>query len=148
DEEEIDLGTDKYLTDFDFIQQSEILHQKYRDVTKIFKNFPIVVVDNDNLLLIKEPYFEDDKFVCPYIKDDLSEAEKISLVEFLLNQWNKKDKKTAIKNIDWNKIDDVETENILGFDPTTSVYPSKYACESEVLPDYLIKWIGKEESKI
>ncbi len=151
DEEDIDLGTDKYLTDFDFINQSEILHQKYRIgvITKIFKERPVVVVaDNDNLLLIKEPYFDNDKFVCPYIKDDLSDEEKISFVEFLFNKWNQKNKKTAIKNIDWSKIDDIETVNILGFNPTTSVYPSKYACESEALPDYLIKWIGKEASKI
>ena len=147
-QEEIDLGTDKYLTDFDFIQQSEILHQKYRGVTKIFKDFPIVVEDNDNLLLIKEPYFEDDKFICPYLKEDLSDEQKLSFVEFLFNQWNRKSKKTAIKNIDWSKIDDVETENILGFNPTTSVYSSEYACESEVLPDYLINWIGNEENKI
>ena len=148
DDEDVDLGTDKYLTDFDFINQSEILHQKYRGITKIFKEFPVKVDDNDNLLLIKEPYFEEDKFVCPYIKDDLSDEEKISLIDFLFNQWNKKNKKTAIKNIDWSKIDDTETVNILGFNPITSVYPSKYACESEALPDYLIKWIGKEESKI
>lgn len=148
EEEYIYLGTDKYLTDFDFIQQSEILHKKYRGVTKIFKEFPITVEDNDNLLLIKEPYFEDHKFVCPYIREDLSDEQKISLVEFLFNQWDKKSKKTAIKNIDWSKIDDTVTEGILGFNPVTSVYPSKYACESEALPNYLIKWIGKEESKI
>lgn len=147
-EEEIELGTDKYLTDFDFIQHSEILHQKYRGITKIFKDFPIVIEDNDNLLLIKEPYFEDDKFICPYIEDGLSVEQKISFVEFLFNQWNKKSKKITIQNIDWSKIDDVETDNILGFNPRISVYPSKYACESEVLPDYLIKWIGKEETKI
>lgn len=147
-EEEIELGTDKYLTDFDFIQHSEILHQKYRGITKIFKDFPILIEDNDNLLLIKEPYFEDDKFICPYIEEDLSDEQKLSIVEFLFNQWNKKSTKAAIKNIDWSKIDDVETENILGFNPKTAVYPSKYACESEVLPDYLIKWIGKGESKI
>lgn len=147
-EEEIELGTDKYLTDFDFIQQSEILHQKYRDITKIFKEFPIVVDDNDNLLLIKEPYFQDDKFICPYIEENLSDEQKLSFIEFLFSQWNKKSKKTAIKNIDWSKIDDLETENILGFNPNTSVYPSKYACESEILPDYLIKWIGKEGAKI
>ncbi|NBO36805.1 hypothetical protein EBU91_04650, partial [bacterium] len=147
-EEDVDLGTDKYLTDFEFINQSEILHQKYRGITKIFKEFPVIVDDNDNLLLIKDPYFEEDKFVCPYIKEDLSDEEKISLVDFLFNQWNKKNKKTAIKNIDWSKIDDIETLNILGFNPTTSVYPSKYACDSEALPDYLIKWIGSEESKI
>lgn len=148
DEEDVDLGTDKYLTDFEFINQSEILHQKYRGITKIFKEFPVKVDDNDNLLLIKEPFFEDDKFVCPYIKEDLTDEEKISLIDFLFNQWNKKSKKTAIKNIDWSKINDTETVNILGFNPITSVYPSKYACESEALPDYLIKWLGKEESKI
>jgi len=148
DEEDVDLGTDKYLTDFEFINQSEILHQKYRGIIKIFKEFPVKVDDNDNLLLIKEPFFEDDKFVCPYIKEDLTDEEKISLFDFLFNQWNKKSKKTAIKNIDWSKIDDTETVNILGFNPITSVYPSKYACESEALPDYLIKWVGKEESKI
>ena len=148
DEEDVDLGTDKYLTDFEFINQSEILHQKYRGITKIFKEFPVKVDDNDNLLLIKEPFFEDDKFVCPYIKEDLTDEEKISLFDFLFNQWNKKSKKTAIKNIDWSKIDDTETLNILGFNPIASVYPSKYACESEALPDYLIKWLGKEESKI
>lgn len=148
EEEDIDLRTDKYLTGFDFIQQSKILHQKFRVITKIFKEFPVKVEDNDNLLLIKEPYFEDDKFVCPYIKENLSDEEKLSLVEFLFNQWNKKNKKTAIKNIDWSKIEDTETESILGFNPVTSVYPSKYGCESEALPDYLLKWIGKEESKI
>ncbi|MDI9357360.1 MAG: hypothetical protein QM528_00255 [Phycisphaerales bacterium] len=147
-EEEVDLGTDKYLTDFDFVQQSEILHHKYSGITKIFKRFPVKVDDNDNLLLIKKPYFEDDEFVCPYIKNDLSDEGKISLLEFLFDQWDKKNKKTAIKNIDWSKIDDVETVNILGFNPTTSVFPSKYACESEALPDYLIKWIGNAKSKI
>ncbi len=148
EDDAVNLEFDKYITDFDFIQQSEILHQKYRGITKIFKNFPVVLEDNDNLLLIKEPYFEDDKFICPYIEDDLSDEQKLNFVEFLFNQWNKKSKKTAIKKIDWDKIDETETENILGFNPTTSVYPSKYACESEVLPDYLIKWIGKEETKI
>src|SRR5690606_12056515 len=82
------------------------------------------------------------------IEEDLSDEQKLSFVEFLFNQWNKKSKKTPIKNIDWSKIDDVETENILGFNPATSVYPSKYACEREVLPDYLIQWIGKDETKI
>lgn len=148
DEEEIELGTDKYLTDFDFIMHSEILHQKYRGITKIFKDFPIVIEDNDNLLLIKEPYFEDDKFICPYIEEDLSDEQKLSFVEFLFNQWNKKSKKIAIQNIDWSKIDDVETDNILGFNPRISVYPSIYACESEILPNYLMKWIDKEETKI
>ena len=130
-EKKIHLGYDKYLTDFDFIQQSEILHQKYRGITKIFKNFPIVIEDNDNLLLIKEPYFEDDKFICPYIKENLSDEQKLSLVNFLYDQWEKNDKKNEIQNIDWSIINDIETEIILGFNPNHSVFPSKYACKNE-----------------
>lgn len=147
-EEEIDLGTDKYLTDFDFIKQSEILHQKYGSVTEIFKDWPIVIEDNVNLLLIKEPYFDADKFICPCIEEDLSDEQKLKFVEFLFNQWNKKSKKTTFKNIDWSKIYDKQTQKILGFDPRTSVYPSEYADFVEVLPDYLIKWVNNEETKI
>lgn len=147
-EEEIDLGYDKYLTDFDFVQQSEILHQKYRNITKIFKDFPIVVEDNDNLLLIKEPYFEEDKFICPYIKEDLSDEEKISLISFLYDQWNKKNLKNIIKNINWNTIDDIDTLAILDFNPNHSVFPNQYACESEKLPEYLIEWINDDENKV
>jgi hypothetical protein len=148
DEEEIGLGTDKYITDLDFIQKSEILHKKYEGVSKIFKNFPILIKDNCNLLLIKEPYFEDDLFICPYLDEDLSDEQKLSFINFIFNLWNKKNKKAAIKNIDWSKIDGTDTVNILGFNPTKSIYPSKYACENEILPDYLISWIGKEENKI
>ena len=148
DEEEIDLDTVKYISEFEFIQQSEVLNQKYKGITKIFKDFPVIVEDNDNLLIIKEPYFEEDKFICPYIKDDLSDDEKLSLVNFLYDQWDKKNKKTAIRNIDWSKIDDTKTENILGFNPNHSVFPSNYACENEQLPDYLIKWIGEDENRI
>lgn len=148
EEEEIKLGTDKYLTEFDFIQKSEILHNKYNAITKIFKKFPIVVEDNENLLLLDKPYFQKDRFICPHIKENLSDEQKLCFVEFLFNQWNTHNIGATINSIDWSKIDDIETENILGFNPRKSVYPSNYACESEILPDYIIKWIGKEESKI
>lgn len=135
-----------YVKSFSFIGEDYLLKQQYSDISELLK-LPVNIGNTDNRILL-EPYFEDEKFICPCLKPDLSDEQKINFVEFLFNQWNKKSKKIAIKNIDWSKVDDVETENILGFNPKTSVYPSKYACESEVLPDYLIKWIGKEETKI
>jgi hypothetical protein len=146
DEKEWELKYDYYLKSFSFISEDYLLKGEYSDICKILE-LPVNIGNTDNRILL-EPYFEDEKFICPCLKTDLSDEQKLSFVEFLFNQWNRKSKKTAIKNIDWRKIDNVETENILGFNPTTSVYPSKYACESEVLPDYLIKWIGKEETKI
>lgn len=148
EDEEIYIGTDKYISAYDFIQQSHILHNKYKSVIKIFKDFPIVLEDNDNFSLIKEPYFNEDKFVCPKIIDNLTEANKISLVDFIFNQWSKNNKKTVIKNIDWSTIEGTETVKILGFNPTISIYPSKYACDDELLPNYVIKWIDSEQSKI
>lgn len=140
------LKYDYYVKSFSFIGEDYLLKQQYSDISELIK-LPVNIGNTDNRILL-EPYFEDEKFICPCLKTDLSDEQKISFVEFLFNQWNKKSKKIAIKNIDWSKIDAVETENILGFNPKTSVYPSKYACESEVLPDYIIKWIGKEQAKI
>lgn len=141
-----ELKYNYYVKPFSFIGEDYLLKQQYSDISKLLK-LPLNIGNTDNRILL-EPYFEDEKFICPCLKTELSDEQKISFVEFLFNQWNKKSKKIAIQNIDWSKIDDVETENILGFNPKTSVYPSIYACESEVLPDYLIKWIGKEETKI
>jgi hypothetical protein len=72
----------------------------------------------------------------------------LSFIDFLFNLWENKNKKNEIKNIVWSKINDIETDAILGFNPTTSVYPSRYACESEVLPDYIMKWLNFNEAKI
>lgn len=141
-----ELKYNYYVKPFSFIGEDYLLKQQYSDISELLK-LPVNIGNTDNRILL-EPYFEDEKFICPCLKTDLSDEQKISFVEFLFNQWNKKSKKIAIKNIDWSKIDAVETENILGFNPRKSVFPSKYACESEVFPDYLIKWIGKDETKI
>jgi hypothetical protein len=147
-DEEINLGYDKYLREFNFIYDDEILHPKYEGITNIIKKFPLVIEHNDNLLLLKEPCFVDDKFICPYIIDDLDDIQKVGLIEFLYYQWSKKNKKTVIKKIDWSVINDQETSSVLGFIPKNSVFPDEYSCDSEKLPDYLTKWIGNDKSKI
>jgi hypothetical protein len=160
--EEIDLKSFKVLTkggseynltynfynkQFNFLLDGATLDDKYKGIKKILKELPFDISDENKLL--EEPCFLEKNFFCPdLITENLTEEQKISFVDFLFNQWDKKNKKTVIKTIDWSKIEDVETKNILGFNPITSVYPSKYACESEALPDYLINWLGKEESKI
>lgn len=144
---EYDLTYSFYTKQFNFLIDDATLDDKYKGIKKILKELPFVISEKNELL--EEPYFLEEKFVCPdLITKDLTDLQKIDFIDFLFNQWNKKNKKTAIKNIDWSKLDDIETVNILGFNPITSVYPSKYACESEALPAYLIKWLGKEESKI
>lgn len=144
-EKEFPFCYDMYLTDFSFIERSEILHGKYRGVVEIFKEFPIHF---ENFSLIKEPYFENNKFVCPCIKDNCSIEQKQSLLDFLFNKWDIKDIKAVIKSINWSKIEEIDTVSILGFNPNKSVYPRKYACGCEALPDYLINWIEEDVNKI
>jgi hypothetical protein len=78
----------------------------------------------------------------------MSDEQKLSLIDFLFNQWDKKSKKTVIRNCDWTKINGIETKTLLGFNPNYSVYPSKYALVQEKMPDYLQKWLGDNSSKI
>lgn len=144
---EYDLTYDFYTKEFTFLHVDATLDDKYKGIKKLLKVLPYHITDENQIL--EEPYFIDDTFVCPdLIKEKLSDGQKQGLAEFLFYHWDKKDNKTTIKNIDWSKIEDTLTESILGFNPVTSIYPSKYACKSETLPDYLIKWIDKDESKI
>ena len=147
-DEEVSLKYDRYVSCFNFINSSEILHEKYRSITDKLKEFPIKVEENDNLLLLKEPYFEDGKFICPYIKHDLSDLEKLSFFQYLFSQWKIDKIRPFFHNVDWSKIDYTDALKILGFNPVTSVYNSMFACEAEILPDYLIKWVGEDENII
>jgi hypothetical protein len=144
---EYNLTYNYYTKSFAFLPNDVILDDRYNGIKKILNELPFVITDNNQLL--EEPYFENEKFVCPdLISENLTDEQKLSLIDYLFNKWDKKDKKTVLRNIDWSKIYDKETESILGFNPNKSVFPSKYACESEVLPHYMIKWIGKDENRI
>jgi hypothetical protein len=147
-DEEVSLKFDKYLNEHKFLNKSEVLHAKYKNITKYFKKFPVVVDYADKLLLFKEPFFEDNEFICHYLIEEMTDEQKQSFVEFLFYQWDKKDKKTVIRSIDWGSIDGKETFKILGFNPKFSVFPSDYALDSEKLPEYLQNWIANDTSKI
>lgn len=137
-----------YANRFDFIGLDYILSDNYKGIKGIFKEFPVEINKSENLLLLKEPFFTDDEFVCPCILEEMSDKQKLSFIEFLFNQWDKKNKKTVIRNIDWANINETETEKLLGFNPNYSVYPSEYALESEELPEYLQEWLGEDNTKI
>lgn len=135
-----------YSKPFSFIGDDYLLKNQYENINELI-SLPFKIGNSDNIITEK-PYFTDDEFICPCIKSDLSDEEKVGLIDFVYNQWNKDNRKEIVKNIDWSKIGEVETENLLGFNPKYSVFPNEYACESERLPDYLTEWIETDENKI
>jgi len=143
---EYDLTYSFYINQFNFLVDDVSLDDKYNGIKNVLRELPFEISESNQIL--EEPCFIEQKFVCPdIIPENLTDEQKLSFLDFLFNLWEDKNKKNVIQKIDWSKIDDKETVNILGFDPTTSVYPSIYACKSEVLPDYLIKWLNSEEAK-
>lgn len=147
--DEYDLHEYSYYTRaYPFLLAGATLNEKYKGIEKIFQNFPIPINSEKETFLLKKPFFLDEKFICPDIDEEMSDEQKLSFIEFLFNQWDKKNKKKAIRNINWAKINEIETAKLLGFDPNYSVYPSKYALESEKLPEYLQEWLGEYNAKI
>lgn len=140
DERSWQLVYSYYIQSFSFIGKDYLLKKQYSELsTKI--DLPFAFKDK---LILNEPFFEDGKFICPCIKNDLTDEEKIDLVEFILSQW-RKDKSKVEGVIDWTEIED---DSVLGFVSKISVYPSKYALDEEQLPLYIVNWIGDNIEKI
>lgn len=140
-----DLSYSYYTEQQPFINENAILSSNYVNIYKIL-SFPINFGEETQIL--KMPYFGENGFVCLDIVEDMSDTQKLSFVEFLFNQWDKKSKKIVIQNIDWSKINNIETAQILGFNPKYSVYPNEFALGSEQLPNYLHRWLNADQEKI
>jgi hypothetical protein len=146
DEKSWELKYTYYSKPFSFIGDDYLLKKQYENINELI-SLPFKIGNSENFIA-ETPYFTDDEFICPCVKSDLSDEEKVELIDFIYNQWNKNDKKEVLKNIDWSKIGGEEISKLLGFNPKYSVFPNEYACESEQLPDYLIEWIGTDNNKI
>lgn len=144
---EYDLTYNFYTKQFNFLVEDSALDDKYSAFKKVIKELPFAISDENQIL--EEPYFASEKFHCPDLRtENLSDEQKLGLITFLFNQWEKKNKKTVIRSIDWGSIEGTETKKLLGFNPKYSVFPSEYAMESEELPEYLQTWIANDTNKI
>lgn len=134
------LETDFYLNNFSFIEPKHILktenYKKLDEYVSFLENF-----EHAKISFYTEPFFENNEFFCPKIKKSLTEKEQIDFLNFLFEQWKIKENKIQIQEINWSKIDEFETENLIGFNPNLSVYPNEYALEEEYLPEYVQNWL-------
>ena len=146
DDKSWELKYPYYSQPFSFIGADYLLKIHYSDISKIL-DLPMKIGKSENQVLF-EPYFTENEFVCPCIKSSLSDEEKIDLLEFIFNKWTIEGIKPIINSINWFKIDNTETEKILGFNPRYSVFPNEYAFDDEKLPEYLIQWISTDKNKI
>ncbi len=126
-----------------FLDANATLSDKYKGISKFYE-LPVDIDKTKETIIVAEPFFTEDKFACEYLKAELSDDQRIDLIKFIFDKWQR-NKKTVIKNIDWEKINDIETKNLLGFNPNLSVYPDEFSLKEEQLPEYLTDWISKTE---
>jgi hypothetical protein len=133
-----------YTREHDFLLPAATLSEKYNGIENILSPLPIMINPQNSTELLKEPYFSENEFICPDLNGNLSDEQKLSLIEYIFSCW-KKDKKTVIKSIDWSEIDGYSTIELLDFNPCMSVYPGSFSMEEEQLPTYLISWIQQNK---
>jgi len=142
-EGEFTLEYTYYTKQHSFIDANATLSEKYKGIAKIFE-LPLDIDKEKGTQIISEPFFTDNKFVCEYLKTELDNNQRLDLMKFIFEKWQK-NKKTIIKNIDWEKMNNVETKTLLGFNPNLSVYPNEFALTEEQLPEYLTEWISETD---
>jgi len=135
-----------YANQFSFIDANATLNKKYFGIINLLE-IPIDIDKKNGTKIISEPYFTDNSFVCEYLKSELDKDECLDLINFIYNKWQI-NKNINIKNINWEKINCVETQTLLGFNPVFSVFPNEFAIESEQLPEYLQGWAANDIKKI
>ena len=95
--------------------------------------------------LMQKPYINSQGiFICEGLKESLSEEEIVDFLNFLHKNYSGYE----LSKVSWIKIDDKDVSKVLGFNPTTAVYPPKYGIKDEQLSDVAIKWIAQDESHL
>jgi hypothetical protein len=143
---EFSLEYTYYLKKYTFVDANATLSERYKGISKIFK-IPVDIDKEKGTQIISEPFFTDDKFSCEYLKSELDDNQRLDLIKFIFDKWQQ-DKKTFVKNVDWEKINNLETKVILGFNPKLSVYPNEFSIEEEELPGYLAEWIYETDEAV
>lgn len=141
-----------YSQNISFITENATLAEQYFGINKILNlspDKPLYDFDSESRILF-QPYFdiEESKFVCDYLDKNLSEEENIDLFNFIYNFWTvSQANKRLIGNIDWNLINEIEIEKIIGFTPASLIWDENIGLDSEQCPAWLKTWADSDEKE-
>ena len=136
--EDYDGDSSFFVKRYDFIGDAYILTEEYAHLGSY------IDIPYQKKVYLESPYIDDDnKFICPGIETKLNDEIDYTKVISLLTQLSKlrQADKDKFESVDWSTI-----KKDLGFDPSTSVYPSSLALDSEQLPEEVEKWISESPS--
>jgi hypothetical protein len=144
-----------YAKPFSFLNATGAIGEQYKGLSKLLKikdENPIFKVSDSCIFLYKPAFDEDGNFVCNYIDENLDERKCTDLLNFLLEEYNKRGKESRrdFEEIDdWSKLGDTETEKILGFNPHNTIFieNDELVLSDEIAPDWIQEW-AKDDANI
>ena len=125
------------VTNHSFINETYVLDGRYNNLAE-YISLPL---SGDTF--IKDCYInEDGEFVALSLdtstNDVRDDGKVIDLLDFLYDL--RLANKDAFKSVEWSSL-----KEQLGFDPTASAFPAKYASSDETLPDMVEAWANKKD---
>jgi hypothetical protein len=101
---------------------------------KVKKDNPIFGI-KDGFTVVLDFYFEDEKFVWFGWKEDPTEEESLSTAGYLYDLWK------VSSALQFSALPIKSFAKTLGFQPSISIWPSKFAVETEKLPGNMLQWL-------
>ena len=134
------FSEDFYLLNKTFIDPKYVLSTEYVDLGKFIE---LPYFEEGEILFVEKPYINDKNEFVGFGLDTLTDndIDYQKVIELLgyLKELRTEDE-VRFENVDWDSMAD-----ILGFTPSKSVYPQKYATEDEALPDAIENWIVEDD---
>ncbi|WP_197043745.1 sacsin N-terminal ATP-binding-like domain-containing protein [Aureispira sp. CCB-QB1] len=123
----------RYTRNYNFIKDDFIFDSAFQELENILIPNANSYRIQDKIVLIKNPFFEEEVFHVPSIKASLSIEQRKEFMSYLIKSWvqnpipNKKDKRLQVHGIKW--------EEILGFSPRIKIYITSDNDKRYLLPD-------------
>lgn len=150
-----------YTNDINYIDPSSLLAPIYKEIDSILKISNLKPkFKNPYFQILSKPFLEEGIYICSPLKYDLKDdpvCQKQFMNDWFIEYHNNYHniQSLSIDGTISNNNESVQIEyknlnkkNLIGFEPDLCIYPSEYAIESENLPQWVLDWINKDNSKL
>ncbi|MCA0387086.1 MAG: DUF4433 domain-containing protein [Bacteroidetes bacterium] len=151
----------KYFSNFhSFIDPNYILDESYTEINALLKiDYQKPVFTSASFPVVMKPILENGEYKCFPVKKDLKNDSlaQQDLFQALFEEFSSRADSTEKITFEETTHNVNSTEKIkylnavkmdfLGFEPEKTVFPSDYAIEIEILPDWVLSWLNDGDKK-
>ncbi|HRG23929.1 MAG TPA: AAA domain-containing protein [Chitinophagaceae bacterium] len=127
-----------------FIPRSLVLSDRYKGLPILLMQDSPIYKGVSGVITCITPYFEGNKLQIPGVLKIESDESQLKFIEFIYSKW--KDAQEQLSNIYLG--DNKKWSELVGFEPTLSIYGSEIVEDTERLPGFLRDWLDTSEHEV